>query len=592
MLIVIYKVTTVSTRNVSFSEWLFVTLKLIKKKKSFEWRSRFLSRVELQSAARSFSRSVVITMAFDEVAVYFSEDEWDTLNDEQKALYKEVMLENYCALLALGLVHVKPTVISKIEKAEEPFVSSGQEETPAKPCKLPFDIASRRQALVEVQQPSGHGVTQPKTQVPSVFVPRRLSLSRGHQQKGHVVVQARTRVPRVFFPRTGLDGLTNRDIIQRFRLNREAILSVYQQVSGFLEPLTARSHSIPGMVKLLAILNFLATGCFQSVVGISQPSFSRHLRVVLNALLSLLPNYVCLPETNAEWHKVKEGFHKIAKMPNVLGAIDCIHVALRPPLLQQEQYRNSKQFHSLNVQVVCDADLRVLSVRSGFPGSCDKSYILLQSALFEKFEQGLMPDGWLLGDAEYERRPWLLSPLLNPSTPTQHEFNSTHENTHSAIKRTFDALKRRFQCLDRSVGVLQYSPRTVSDIFLVCCILHNLALQYNVPVSDNDVELQEQAEEMVPMDTSEGELEGKSDIITTHLQCSPFEPAQEPATVSDAQGVDYCSSASLLNDSEHNSSDTEQEYTVTTSETTHAQGNAHKVIRTQGISLLPIWTTS
>ncbi|XP_053567382.1 zinc finger protein 517-like [Bombina bombina] len=63
-------------------------------------------------------------MEFDEVAVYFSEEEWGCLAEEQKELYKDVMMENYQTLSSLGYVHMKPLLVTKIEHREEPYVSS------------------------------------------------------------------------------------------------------------------------------------------------------------------------------------------------------------------------------------------------------------------------------------------------------------------------------------------------------------------------------------------------------------------------------------------------------------------------------------
>lgn len=39
---------------------------------------------------------------FDEVAIYFSDEEWDVLTEPQKALYREVMRMNYETVLSLG----------------------------------------------------------------------------------------------------------------------------------------------------------------------------------------------------------------------------------------------------------------------------------------------------------------------------------------------------------------------------------------------------------------------------------------------------------------------------------------------------------
>lgn len=43
-----------------------------------------------------------VPVLFDEVAIYFSDEEWEVLTEQQKALYREVMRMNYEIVLSLG----------------------------------------------------------------------------------------------------------------------------------------------------------------------------------------------------------------------------------------------------------------------------------------------------------------------------------------------------------------------------------------------------------------------------------------------------------------------------------------------------------
>ncbi|XP_041421118.1 putative nuclease HARBI1 [Xenopus laevis] len=334
----------------------------------------------------------------------------------------------------------------------------------------------------------------------------------------------RLRQPRRFRPRSALEELSDTDVRELFRLNRQAILALYTCIAHDLEPLTGRSQAIPGIVKLLAVLNFLATGNFQPsvarVIGISRSTFSRLLKPVLRAIVQHSPKFVCFPSTPEQWQEVKSGFYNLGGMPNCIGAIDCTHILLTPPHATEEQFRNRKHTHSLNVQVVCDSHQRIMSIHSGFPGSCHDSYILRQSALFDRFQLGLMPEGWLVGDAGYGSKPWLLIPVSNPRTPAEVKFNTAHIKTRGVIERTFGVLKSTFRCLSKSGGCLQYSPETVSQIIQACAVLNNVALDHGVNLETNE-ELPPEIPgyPAVSQDSSDEGKRVRSHLITSFFQC-------------------------------------------------------------------------
>ena len=129
---------------------------------------------------------------------------------------------------------------------------------------------------------------------------------------------------------------------------------------------TRLTNAIPVHIQLLSTLGFLATGTFQREVGdisgISQPSMSRTMPAVLDAIISLAPNYIQFPYRDLQQAEIKRGFHAIAGFPNIIGAIDCDHIATKASSTNGFNYVNRKGFHSVNVQIVGDANLSLLNV--------------------------------------------------------------------------------------------------------------------------------------------------------------------------------------------------------------------------------------
>lgn len=262
-----------------------------------------------------------------------------------------------------------------------------------------------------------------------------------------------------------------------YRFDKNTFRFIADLIRNDLERPTHRSSSLSTEIQLAAAVRYYATGCFQTDVGeglnISQPSVYRAVCNVGSALDKVFDDYIKWPDTQTLTGN-KLIFYKVARFPRVIGTIDCTHIRIQRPSTEENQYVNRKFYHSLNVQAVSGPTGLLHNVEVNWPGSNHDAFILRFGSNVWSHMERSPHHGYILGDSAYPLREWLLTPLSNPTTPSELAYNSAHKRTRVIIEHTFGRLKRRFHLL-HSENRRRTIKNVVEDV-RACCVLHNIAV--------------------------------------------------------------------------------------------------------------------
>lgn len=101
----------------------------------------------------------------------------------------------------------------------------------------------------------------------------------------------------------------------------------------------------------------------------------------------LASKYIRFPQSENEMTETKAAFIAYHHFPGTLGVIDGTQIAITAlPVGIENAYINRKGYHSINVQVVCNAHLIFTSMNARYPGSTHDAYIFGGSVLNTRLE--------------------------------------------------------------------------------------------------------------------------------------------------------------------------------------------------------------
>ncbi|CAI6357630.1 unnamed protein product [Macrosiphum euphorbiae] len=324
--------------------------------------------------------------------------------------------------------------------------------------------------------------------------------------------------PRRFRVRSNpLEDYDDFDFKIRFRLSKETFMILLHMIGENIEHKTLRNFSLSAEVQILIALRYYATGTFQAVLGdhihVHKATVCRIVKRVSLQIAQLRPQYIQFPNNTVQLQQIQARFYKLHGFPRVIGAIDCTHIRIQSPKNDiGEKFCNRKGYFSLNIQAICDSQLKIMNIVARWPGSVHDSTIFDNSFIRAKFENNEFGNTFLLGDGGYPCRSYLLTPLLNPRTDAERKYQKAQIGTRNVVERLFGVWKRRFPVL--AIGIRTKLSTTMNTIVATAVLYNILLLQKDeIPLEEDNLVDNELFEELPSIPTRQLGNAARSNLI-------------------------------------------------------------------------------
>jgi hypothetical protein len=192
-----------------------------------------------------------------------------------------------------------------------------------------------------------------------------------------------------------------------------------------------------------------------------------------------------IPKSEEDWKLTAQEFNKRWNFPNCVGAVDGKHIAIRKPPGSGSQYYNYKNFFSVVLLAVVNANYEFTMVDVGINGRVSDGGVLectdFGKALSNKRlglpQPAILPNSdkklpfVFVGDEAFALTENFMKPFSQTGlTPDEAVLNYRLSRARRIVENAFGILASRFGVFQRPITV---NIEKVSTIVLACCYLHN-----------------------------------------------------------------------------------------------------------------------
>ena len=276
------------------------------------------------------------------------------------------------------------------------------------------------------------------------------------------------------------------------RLPSDLFEELLHRIGANIEARNTRwRRALPAGLKLAVTLRYLATGDSYTSLSyafrVSVSSISKMIPQVCQALINELGQELLdTPVTPAAWLAMEEQFRLRWQVPHAVGAIDGKHVRIKCPARGGSVFFNYKDFHSIILMALVDAEYRFRWVDIGVNGAASDCQVFNHSRLKRYMEQGRMGfpapfplpgdneniSCFILSDDAFPLLPWMMKPFPGKIlTRDEKVYNYRISRGRRVVENAFGILANRFRCLHTP---LSQKLKHIRQIVAACVVLHNL----------------------------------------------------------------------------------------------------------------------
>ena len=261
------------------------------------------------------------------------------------------------------------------------------------------------------------------------------------------------------------------------------------------------SWMCPPEIKILGTLYWLGEGCtFRTIHNLSGRtlsaySFCKFAKKFCHKMAqSMIEESIKIPATVQELQRISAVYHRMG-FPGACGSTDGVQIPWEGcPFAYRISFTGKEGYPTLGFNVTVAHDMQILHVVATFAGRFnDKTKILhdeyvdrLRSGFYDGFKYHMFDAHgervecdvpYVICDNGYHRWLQLICPFKTTSKAHLALWSKLLESVRKDVERTFGVMKKRFRIL--KVPILFRDAAVVQDIFLTCCVLHNMLLKFD-----------------------------------------------------------------------------------------------------------------